>query len=327
MATMVIWSGVESGHLFPVNGDAAFLLDSAGHQAGEFHPVDGQGVPGGHRARIRAGQQGGPGPAHFLLEQPGRAVFALRLERIGADQLGKVGRLMRGRGAQRAVHHRAHFVEVDLAAAAGCHQGSLGAGQAAADDTYPGWSLPAQWAGSVSAARLARAPNAAVVDPHDAPLVEKLRAQPLVKVDGGLVPGQNVPLQPDAALLRGARGHPRQQRFADTLPAEPGQHEQIFQVDAGAAPPGGVVVEVEGKAGRFAVRGFGDQALEAGVLAEAVAQQVGLGGLNCVGLPLISGESADQIQNQRNVGGSSSADRVHRQNFSLQLGHKTSLPW
>ena len=142
-------------------------------------------------------------------------------------------------------------------------------------------------------------PNAAIVDPHDAPLIEKFRAQPLVKVDGGLVPGQNVPLQPDAALLRGARGYPRQQSFADAQPTEVGQHEEIFQVDAGAPPPGGVVVEVERKAGGFAVLGFGDQALEARVLAEAVAQQVGFGGFDRVGLPLISGESADQSRESK----------------------------
>ena len=136
---MVSWSGIERGYLFAVYRDAAFLLDGVSHQAGEFHPVDGQGMSGGHRARIGAAEQGAAGAAHFLLKQPGCAVFTLRLERIGADQLGKVGRLMCRRGAQRAVDDRAHLVEVDLAAAPGRHQGSLRAGQAAADDTNAGW--------------------------------------------------------------------------------------------------------------------------------------------------------------------------------------------
>jgi len=53
---------------------------------------------------------------------------------------------------------------------------------------------------------------------------------------------------------------------------------------------------------------FGDQALEARMFAEAVAQQVALGGLHRVGLPLVGSESADKFQNQRDVGGGSRAD-------------------
>ena len=113
----------------------AFLFDGARHQAGEFHPVDGEGVSGGDGARVGAGEQRAAGAAHFLLKQPGCAVFTFRLERIGADQLGKVGRLMRRRGAQRAIYDRAHLIEIDLAAAPGRHQGRFRAGQAAADDT------------------------------------------------------------------------------------------------------------------------------------------------------------------------------------------------
>ncbi len=153
---MVSWASVERGYLFAMNGDAAFLFDGVGHPAGEFDPVDGQGVAGGHGARVRTGEQGAAGAAHFLLEQPGRGVFTLRLERVGADQLGEVGRLMCWRGAQRAVNHRAHLVEVDLAASAGSHQGSLRAGQAAADDTNPAWAPPAQRAGSDADAKVAR---------------------------------------------------------------------------------------------------------------------------------------------------------------------------
>jgi hypothetical protein len=162
--------------------------------------------------------------------------------------------------------------------------------------------------------------NGIVVDAHDAPLIEKPRSQAPVEVDSGLVPVQNVPLQADAAALRGASGDFRQQGFADALPAVAGQHKQILQVNAGAAPPGGVVVEVERKARRFrlfAIPVFRDQALKARVLAEAVTQQVGFGGFDCVGLPLIGGESADKVENQRNVSGSSSADRMHRLRLSL----------
>ena len=65
-------------------------------------------------------------------------------------------------------------------------------------------------------------------------------------------------------------------------PRKQGQDKQILQVNAGAAPPGGVVVEVERKPRRFrlfAIRIFCDQALKARMLPEAIAQQVGLSGL------------------------------------------------
>src|SRR6202035_4414483 len=68
---------------------------------------------------------------------------------------------------------------------------------------------------------------------------------------------------------------------------------------------------------------LGDQALEAGMFAEAVAQQVCGGGVDCVRRPLVGGESADKIQNQRDIGGSSAANRVHRWNFSLQRSERS----
>ena len=73
---MVSWSGIERGHLFPVDGDAAFLLDGAGHQAGEFHPVDGQGVAGGHSAGIGAASRAEPARRISCLSSQG-ALFSL----------------------------------------------------------------------------------------------------------------------------------------------------------------------------------------------------------------------------------------------------------
>ena len=59
--------------------------------------------------------------------------------------------------------------------------------------------------------------NGFVVDAHNPPLVEKLRAQPPVEVDGSLVPIQNIPLQPDAAALHSSRRHPGEKRLADAM--------------------------------------------------------------------------------------------------------------
>ena len=89
----------------------------------------------------------------------------------------------------------------------------------------------------------------------------------------------------------------------------------------GPSPPGGVVVEVERKPGSFAVIVLGNQALEARVFAEAVAQQVGLGGSHSIGLPLVRGKSADKFQNQRDVSCCRGADRVHGQDFQFTTVH------
>ena len=59
-------------------------------------------------------------------------------------------------------------------------------------------------------------------------------AQAAVEVDGGLVPVEHVPLQPRAAFLRRRwRRRGQQERFADALPAKCGEHEEVFEMDAG----------------------------------------------------------------------------------------------
>ncbi len=60
---------------------------------------------------------------------------------------------MRRCGTQRAVHDRAHLVEVNLATLAGRRQRRLGSRQAAANDSNSGWM--SQLAGSVSAVKFA----------------------------------------------------------------------------------------------------------------------------------------------------------------------------
>src|ERR1700729_914125 len=80
---------------------------------------------------------------------------------------------------------------------------------------------------------------------------------------------------------------------------------EVFDVDAGVAAPGGVVVEVEGKAdGGGCVGGgeLGDDAVEAFGFTKAVAEQVGFSGVDGVGLALVCGEVADEGEYLGNVG-------------------------
>ena len=121
--------GIECGDLFAVDGDGGLGCDAGGDAAGELDAVDGQGVAGGDGAGVGLGEQDGTGAAHLLLQQPGRGVLRLGLERVGADQFGEVGGLVRLGGAGGA-----HLVERDPAAERGGLQRGFGAGQTSADD-------------------------------------------------------------------------------------------------------------------------------------------------------------------------------------------------
>ncbi len=127
-------SGIERGDLFAVDGDAGGRsrrkgTDAGGDAAGELDAVDGEGVASGDGGGVGFGEEDGPGPAHLLLEEPGRGVFGLGLEGVGADQFGEVGGLVGLGGACGA-----HLVERDLAAEGGGLQSGLRAGEASADD-------------------------------------------------------------------------------------------------------------------------------------------------------------------------------------------------
>ncbi len=76
----------------------------------------------------------------------------------------------------------------------------------------------------------------------------------MVEVDGGLVPVEDGPLEAGAAFGYGDGCDAGEEGFADSLPAVRGADVEVFEVDAGVAAPGGVVVEVEGEAGGGACR-------------------------------------------------------------------------
>ena len=127
MATMVMPSkSVQRGDLLAHDADQGLGGDGLGDQAAEFEAIDGQGVPGGNGRAAGHVHQQRAGVAHLLLEQPGRGVFTVAFERVGADEFGEEFGLMGRSGAQRT-----HLVERDGEAAAGTLPCRLGTGKPA----------------------------------------------------------------------------------------------------------------------------------------------------------------------------------------------------
>ena len=108
--------------------------DGLGDAARKLDAIDGERVARRNGRFIRNAQESGTRAAHLLLQQPGRGVGRLALERVGADQLAEFGGLVGGGQARLAVDDGAHLVEVDLAAEARRGQRGFRAGKSAADD-------------------------------------------------------------------------------------------------------------------------------------------------------------------------------------------------
>ncbi len=235
----------EASDLFADDANQRLGGDGLGDAAGELDAIDGQGVAGGNGGLVGNAQEGGARAAHLLLEQPGRGVGRFALEGVGADQFAEVGGLVGGSEARLAVDEGAHLVEVHLAAQARGGERGFRAGESAADDAN------LHWAGSVGFCRdSGQAVERVAADAHIAPLVKELGAHGAIEVDGRGIPVQDLPLQARAALFDGDGGNLLEQRLADAQAAELGLNEEVFEVEARAAHPGGVVEEVEGEAGR-----------------------------------------------------------------------------
>ncbi len=144
-------------------------------------------------------------------------------------------------------------------------------------------------------------------DAHDAPVGGHLGAHPVIKVDGVLVPVEYVPLEAGAAFDDGDAGNLGEEGFADAFAAKGWVDEEVFEVDAVMALPGGVVVEVEGEAGGLS-EPVGEEDVEAGDGAEAVAVEVGGGGEDGFGLTLVDGELVNEAKDGGDVASGGEAD-------------------
>ena len=94
----------DLGNLFRKHRDLRMRTDLFRHQRSKRMAIHSECTACFHGSFFGAGHQQRPEPAHFLLEQTCRGVDARCLERIGADQLGKLRRMMR----------RRHFLRLHL---------------------------------------------------------------------------------------------------------------------------------------------------------------------------------------------------------------------
>ena len=165
------------------------------------------------------------------------------------------------------------------------------------------WSEPRE-IGFASALRENMKPLAD--DAHGAPVRQHLCSHLLVEADGGCIPLEHVPLQTRAALAYRDGGYAGEQSFANSLSAVFRTNVKVFDMNTSVAAPSGVVMKVKRKAhrsGRVGFAQFCDEAVEAFCGAKAVAEKIGLGGVDRVGFPFILGELADEGEHLWNVGG------------------------
>ena len=123
---------VELSYFFAVHRDARLGRDAFGDTFRELDAVHGQCVAGRDGGGVGFGEEDGAGAAHLLLQEPGRGVFGLGFEGVGADEFGEVRGLVGLGGA-----HRTHLVEVNLTASFCRLECRFGASETAADDPDP----------------------------------------------------------------------------------------------------------------------------------------------------------------------------------------------
>ena len=109
-----------------------------------------------------------------------------------------------------------------------------------------------------------------------------------------------------------------QQRLADTLAAQRGANEQIFQIDSGAAAEGREIDEPDREAYRLAVP-FGDLAEQSWIGAEQRRIDVGLRRLHFVKQLFVFGEFANKGQHESRFALLRTADREGHQVLTPRL--------
>ena len=133
---------VEVGEFFANYPNARLSRNRFRDSPRKFDAVDSQRVACWYSRCIRKTQESGSSAAHLLLQQPGRCVGRLALERVGADQLSEISRLVSWGKPRFSVDHGAHLVKVDLAAMAGRGERSLRAGQSASNHANLHFAFP-----------------------------------------------------------------------------------------------------------------------------------------------------------------------------------------
>ncbi len=119
----------QGGDFLPVHRDAGMVFHHLGDGLRELVPVHRQGAARRHPGGLGSVQQMGAHGPHLQFEQAGSRVGTLRLEGVGADQLGKAGAFM-GRGKTGGLL----LVQIHGHAAVRQPESGLAAGQAGAQN-------------------------------------------------------------------------------------------------------------------------------------------------------------------------------------------------
>lgn len=138
-------------------------------------------------------------------------------------------------------------------------------------------------------------------------------AERFVEGDGGGVPVEDAPFHAAVAALVGEFGEMEENGFADAATAKGGFHEKVFEVESGFREKRGVVGEENGEAGgggrgNLVGGGKGEEAFGGGFGAEKRGAEFFLGGFDLVRELFVVGEAADELKNERNVGGCGGAE-------------------
>ena len=146
----------------------------------------------------------------------------------------------------------------------------------------------------------------------DGPVGFALGADGFVEGDGGLIPIEDRPFHAAAAELVGEFREMEEEGFTEALAAKFGFNEKIFEVEAGLGEEGGVVKKIEGEAGGCIGCGEGEDACGGRALGGIGGEERGaegrLRGDDLVGEFFVGGEAANEIENERDVGGGGGSD-------------------
>lgn len=142
----------------------------------------------------------------------------------------------------------------------------------------------------------------------DAPVGLQLGAETAVEAEGEVVPGENRPVHAAAAPVECDAGQGFEEEAADPGPSGGRADEEVFEVETLATRPRREVIEEEGETGRFTALAR-DEDLRCRVVPEQGREEVGVGSNRAGRLALIRRQLADQLANERHVGGGGRRDR------------------
>ena len=284
----------------PRHQDSSLLRESRESRLGrnrlrnpprKLHAIHSQRMARRNRRLIGNAQKRRTRAPHLLLQQPRRRIRRFALQRIRADQFAKIRRLVRRRQPRLSIHHRAHLVEIHLAAQPRRRQRRLRPRQPSANHANLSLAPAPHLRPAASSPRRSRARSATHPetprpwrDKNQSPAYSS--PEPPTPAAGNPSPPQSPPLLAAAPCRSPARETPA----AQTDP----------QGRSRPAHPRRIVEKAQRKARRLAIV-LGNQAAIIGVRPKSVAQQVRLRCGHRVRLPLIVRQRANKLKNLRHI--------------------------